>query len=238
MTSQVTKINQSIILYDDRLMNEIDENIFQSDFWKTDKEAQPQSMGRGTVYFVKIQDQPCVLRHYNRGGLVAKLTLDKYLWMGEHNTRSFKEWRLLNDMVTKRLPVPAPVAARYVRNGIYYKADIITREIPDIESLSDRLLGNSMTEQLWENIGECIAKFHNHGVFHMDLNVENIQIDQNNQVFLLDFDKGRVSEPLRRLSDSNLMRLKRSIAKVTQLKQLAFPSSGWDKCITKYKGKF
>ena len=238
MTSQVTKINQSIILYDDRLMNEIDENIFETDFWEMDKEAQPQSMGRGTVYFVKIQDQPCVLRHYNRGGLVAKLTLDKYLWMGEHNTRSFKEWHLLNDMVKKQLPVPAPVAARYVRNGIYYKADIITREIPDIESLSDRLLGNSMTEQLWENIGECIAKFHNHGVFHMDLNVENIQIDQNNQVFLLDFDKGRVSEPLRRLSDSNLMRLKRSIAKVTQLKQLAFPSSGWDKCITKYKGKF
>ena len=238
MTSQVTKINQSIILYDDRLMNEIDENIFETDFWKMDKEAQPQSMGRGTVYFVKIQDQPCVLRHYNRGGLVAKLTLDKYLWMGEHNTRSFKEWHLLNDMVKKQLPVPAPVAARYVRNGIYYKADIITREIPDIESLSDKLLGNSMTEQLWENIGECIAKFHNHGVFHMDLNVENIQIDQNNQVFLLDFDKGKVSEPLRRLSDSNLMRLKRSIAKVTQLKQLAFPSSGWDKCITKYKGKF
>ena len=238
MTSQVTKINQSIILYDDRLMNEIDENIFETDFWKMDKEAQPQSMGRGTVYFVKIQSQPCVLRHYNRGGLVAKLTLDKYLWMGEHNTRSFKEWHLLNDMVKKQLPVPAPVAARYVRNGIYYKADIITREIPDIESLSDRLLGNSMTEQLWENIGECIAKFHNHGVFHMDLNVENIQIDQNNQVFLLDFDKGKVSEPLRRLSDSNLMRLKRSIAKVTRLKQLAFPSSGWDKCITKYKGKF
>jgi len=238
MTSQVTKINQSIILYDDRLMNEIDENIFETDFWKMDKEAQPQSMGRGTVYFVKIQSQPCVSRHYNRGGLVAKLTLDKYLWMGEHNTRSFKEWRLLNDMVTKRLPVPAPVAARYVRNGIYYKADIITREIPDIESLSDKLLGNSMTEQLWENIGECIAKFHNHGVFHMDLNVENIQIDQNNQVFLLDFDKGKISESLRRLSDSNLMRLKRSIAKVTQLKQLAFPSSGWDKCITKYKGKF
>ena len=238
MTSQVTKINQSIILYDDRLMNEIDENIFEPDFWKMDQEAQPQSMGRGTVYFVKIQDQPCVLRHYNRGGLVAKLTLDKYLWMGEHNTRSFKEWHLLNDMVKKQLPVPAPVAARYVRNGIYYKADIITREIPDIESLSDRLLGNSMTEQLWENIGECIAKFHNHGVFHMDLNVENIQIDQNNQVLLLDFDKGKVSEPSRHLSDSNLMRLRRSIAKVTQLKQLAFPSSGWDKCITKYKGKF
>ena len=55
MTSQVTKINQSIILYDDCFMKEIDENIFETDFWKTDKEAQPQSIGRGTVYFVKIQ---------------------------------------------------------------------------------------------------------------------------------------------------------------------------------------
>jgi 3-deoxy-D-manno-octulosonic acid kinase len=234
MTSQVTKINQSIILYDDRFMNEIDENIFESDFWKMDKEAQPQSMGRGTVYFVNIQDQPCVLRHYNRGGLVAKLTLDQYLWMGEHNTRSFKEWRLLNDMVKKQLPVPTPVAARYVRNGICYRADIITREIPDIESLSNKLLGNSMTEKLWGNIGECIAKFHNQGVFHMDLNIENIQINQNNQVFLLDFDKGKVSESSKRLSDSNLMRLKRSLTKVTKMNQLAFPNSGWDICIAKH----
>ena len=36
MTSQVTKINQSIILYDDRFMNEIDENNFETDFRKMD----------------------------------------------------------------------------------------------------------------------------------------------------------------------------------------------------------
>ena len=71
MTSQVTKINQSIILYDDRLMNDIDENIFEIYFWKMDQQAHSQSKGRGTVYFVKIQDEPCVLRHYNRGGFVS-----------------------------------------------------------------------------------------------------------------------------------------------------------------------
>ena len=32
MTSQVKKINQSIILYDDCFMKEIDENIFETDF--------------------------------------------------------------------------------------------------------------------------------------------------------------------------------------------------------------
>ncbi len=237
MTSQVTKINQSIILYDDRLMNDIDENIFEIDFWKMDQQAQSKSKGRGTVYFVKIQDQSCVLRHYNRGGLMARLVEDQYLWMGEANTRSFKEWHLLNYIVEKQLPVPAPVAARYVRYGICYKADIITREIPDIESLSDKLLGNSMTEELWKKIGECIAKFHDQGVFHMDLNAENIQIDQNNQVFLLDFDKGKISEPSKRLSDANLMRLKRSIAKVTKANQLVFPNSGWDLCITQHHGE-
>jgi 3-deoxy-D-manno-octulosonic acid kinase len=71
----------------------------------------------------------------------------------------------------------------------------------------------------------------------MDLNAENIQIDQNHQVFLLDFDKGKVSEPSRRLSDANLMRLKRSIAKVTQANQLAFPNSGWDLCMTQHHGE-
>ena len=157
--------------------------------------------------------------------------------MGERYTRSFKEWHLLNYMVEKRLPVPVPVAARYVRYGICYKADIITREIPGIESLSDKLLGNLMTEELWKKIGECIAKFHDQGFFHMDLNAENIQIDQNNQVFLLDFDKGKVSEPSRRLSDSNLMRLKRSIAKVSNANQLAFPNSGWDLCMTQHQGE-
>ena len=237
MTSQVTKINQSIILYDDRLMNDIDENIFEINFWKMDQQAHSQPKGRGTVYFVKIQDEPCVLRHYNRGGFVARLVEDQYLWMGEGYTRSFKEWHLLNYMVEKRLPVPVPVAARYVRYGICYKADIITREIPDIESLSDKLLGNLMTEELWKKIGECIAKFHDQGVFHMDLNAENIQIDQDHQVFLLDFDKGKVSEPSRRLSDSNLMRLKRSIAKVTKANQLAFPNSGWDLCMTQHQGE-
>ena len=237
MTSQVTKINQSIILYDDRLMNDIDENIFEINFWKMDQQAHSQPKGRGTVYFVKIQDEPCVLRHYNRGGFVSRLVEDQYLWMGERYTRSFKEWHLLNYMVEKRLPVPVPVAARYVRYGICYKADIITREIPDIESLSDKLLGNLMTEELWKKIGECIAKFHDQGFFHMDLNAENIQIDQNNQVFLLDFDKGKVSEPSRRLSDSNLMRLKRSIAKVSNTNQLAFPNSGWDLCMTQHQGE-
>ena len=236
MTSQVTKINQSIILYDDRLMNDIDENIFEINFSKMDQQAHSQPKGRGTVYFVKIQDEPCVLRHYNRGGFVSRLVEDQYLWMGERYTRSFKEWHLLNYMVEKRLPVPVPVAARYVRYGICYKADIITREIPDIESLSDKLLGNLMTEKLWKKIGECIAKFHDQGVFHMDLNAGNIQIDQDHQVFLLDFDKGKVSEPSRRLSDSNLMRLKRSIAKVTKANKLAFPNSGWDMCMTKHHG--
>ena len=144
---------------------------------------------------------------------------------------------MLNYMVEKQLPVPVPVAARYVRYGICYKADIITREIPDIESLSDKLLGNLMTEELWKKIGGCIAKFHDQGVFHMDLNAENIQIDQNHQVFLLDFDKGKVSEPSRRLSDANLMRLKRSIAKVTQANQLAFPNSDWDLCMTQHHGE-
>jgi hypothetical protein len=34
-----------------------------------------------------------------------------------------------------------------------------------------------------------------------------------------------------------LMRLKRSIAKVTKANKLAFPNSGWDMCMTKHHGE-
>ena len=151
MTSQVKKINQSIILYDDRLMNDIDENIFETDFWKNNQNTQAQSKGRGTVYFVKIQDQACVLRHYNRGGLVLRLVKDHYLWRGENNTRSFKEWYLLQYMLRKQLPDHDHVVDLHLRNGILYRPEIIPMELNDIESLTEKLTGNSKTEKFREN---------------------------------------------------------------------------------------
>ena len=58
-----------------------------------------------------------VLRHFHRGGLVGRLNRDLYLRVGAPRCRAFREFDLLADMHVQGLPVPLPVAARYVPFG-------------------------------------------------------------------------------------------------------------------------
>ena len=77
-----------------------------------------------------------MLRHYRRGGAVARLSGDAYLWTGAGRTRSFAEWRLLRQLRRWDLPVPRPIAARYVRQGLAYRADLITGELTTRRTLA------------------------------------------------------------------------------------------------------
>ena len=56
-----------------------------------------------------------VHKHYLRGGLVSKLIFDQYLWLNLELTRSFVEFRALEEMSQLGLPVPRPIAARVKR---------------------------------------------------------------------------------------------------------------------------
>ena len=43
-----------------------------------------------------------VLRRYLRGGMAARFARDRYLWLGEERTRSFRELRLLAELLRAR----------------------------------------------------------------------------------------------------------------------------------------
>src|SRR5579862_2187425 len=45
-----------------------------------------QARGRGTAWFVAVQNHSWVLRHYQRGGLVSAVSRDRYWWQGEEQT--------------------------------------------------------------------------------------------------------------------------------------------------------
>ena len=47
MNSQLLKIKQNIILYDDTLISEVDENLFDLEFWANDEETRLINKGRG-----------------------------------------------------------------------------------------------------------------------------------------------------------------------------------------------
>jgi 3-deoxy-D-manno-octulosonic acid kinase len=186
------------------------------------------AQGRGAAHFIRIGDQEAVLRHYRRGGLAARCSEDLYLWTGLERSRAWREWRLLAWLRARELPVPAPVAARVSRHGLGYRADLITLRIPAARPLAETLRDQQLAPELWARIGATVARLHQAGVWHADLNAHNVLLDADGAVHLIDFDRGAHRSPGAWQAD-NLARLQRSLNKLARLEGegFAFAEADW-----------
>lgn len=171
--------------------------------------------GRARVHYFRQNNYDMVLREYRRGGTVAKVTEVKYLWNGLVNSRPWKELQLLAEMKRRQLPVPTPFAAILVKEGLFYRASLITYRLAETETFASRLATAPAPEWLWQRIGGVIRMMHDQNIYHSDLNANNILINTDNAVFLIDFDK---SEIRKKGNDGwkfdNLERLQRSLKKI------------------------
>jgi 3-deoxy-D-manno-octulosonic acid kinase len=211
------------------------ESRFQPEFWSARGELEAVSGGRGSAWFVGPPSEQWVLRHYRRGGFVANLSNDRYVWAGEGRVRSFVEWRLLEHLVKRGLPVPKPVAARYQRAALSYRCDLITQRIADTRSVSAVLKTGALPETTWHAIGAVIARLHRAGVDHADLNAHNILLDSNSSISIIDFDRGRLREP-GAWSRRNLERLQRSLVKISAaLPPERFSATAWACLLAGYR---
>ena len=186
--------------------------LFEPDAWRSRGAATELKGGRGSVLFLDAGDRHYVLRRYLRGGLPARVSRDRFVWFGEGRCRGFAELGLLGRLAYLGLPAPVPVAARYRRNGLLYRAEIVTLRLPACEPLSQRLLAGGVDAPAWEAVGRTIRRFHDAGVHHADLNAANVMLGSSGEVWLLDFDRGRLREP-GAWARSVLARLERSLAK-------------------------
>jgi 3-deoxy-D-manno-octulosonic acid kinase len=223
------------MLYDASRSGNVTAAWFDAGYWRERGEIEGEAQGRGTAQLIRSGDRRYVLRHYRRGGLVARVMQDRYLWRGEQETRAFREWQLLYHLHRAGLPVPAPVAARYRREGLFYTADLITERLMDSVSLASLLRTRGIPILGWITIGRCLRTFHDLGVCHADLNAHNILLVGDDSVYLLDFDRGRLMKP-GLWCDGNLVRLRRSLEKITyQLPPENFSEADWHGLLDGYR---
>ena len=207
-------IDRGAILFDPRRVAVPGEQLFDPAHWHAQGALTQLPGGRGSIQFIDNDEHRWVMRRYLRGGMAALIARDSYLYSGEERTRAFRELRLLAALRERELPVPAPIAARYVRDFLTYQAELITERLPGARSLSEVIAAGGMDDARWAAIGRCIRHFHDAGVQHADLNAHNIMLGEHREVWVLDFDRGRLRQPgswSRRVLD----RLARSLAKVS-----------------------
>lgn len=177
------------ILMDDSVLPALSVDWFSPDFWYARNAVTGQAQGRGTTVFIQHEQDELVLRHYKRGGLPGKLLSDQYIFAGLEATRPFKEFRLLVAMREAGLHVPEPVAVHVHRSGFIYRGDLITRKIPQSRDLHAILCESSISSALWQKVGQAVRRMQSAGVYHHDLNVRNIMVDEQQNVWIIDFDR-------------------------------------------------
>jgi len=223
---KIIKQETSYILYDADLIATPTLQLFDHDFqrnYHTNRENQQSNssqqgrstagIGRARVVYFQQEDLSMVLKHYYRGGLMASVVKDRYVGFDIEKTRAFKEFRLLGEMKNLGLPVPNAIAARVEKGPFYFRADLITEEVKNVRTLAELLSDKMMNVDYWAGVGRCIKAFHNHDVYHADLNARNILLSEEGEVYLIDFDNSRVRAASNAWKFANLARLKRSLLK-------------------------
>jgi 3-deoxy-D-manno-octulosonic acid kinase len=130
------------------------------------------------------------IKSYRRGGLLRYANKRHYLRVGQ--TRGQTEYGWLQTVRRLGINAPEPVAFAY-RGRLIYTAWLVTREIPRALSLAQC----SLTAERPLNMGlkstaHQLALLIEHGIHHVDLHPGNVLLDENDNAFLLDFDRCRV----------------------------------------------
>jgi len=189
--------------------------------------VQSPSAGRGGALFLHLENQDLVLRPYMRGGLARTISEDQYIWTGLNSTRAVREFNVLCDLQKLGLPAPRPYAYQVTREGVFYRAALITFYLMGT-TLAEYIGHTVLSEEQWARIGACIARFHHCGVNHADLNAHNILLDANDEVSLIDFDRASIrARSVKNVESGNLKRLRRSLDKIGSSGPVHFDEKGW-----------
>ena len=146
--------------------------------------------GRTTLSIHEIDPLGSVaIKSYTRGGWVRHLMQQRYLKLGK--TRAQIEFERLQSARNLGINAPEPIVYAH-RGSIFYQAWLVSRAINHPLSLALlSLKDKNRTRQAMESVIEQITLLIQNGILHVDLHPGNIVVDGSDQIFVVDFDKGR-----------------------------------------------
>ena len=185
--------------------------------------------GRGVAWHIAAPGSQAgarwVVRHYRRGGLVARVLHDRYLDSGPR--RPVRELIASARARERGVATPEVVAAVAYPVGGWYRADIATLYLPDSRDLAARLFDDDDVERRRDAMrlaGALMRHAHDAGVVHNDLNLKNILIaggGADARAWLLDLDRAVVMRDAAAKFERDLMlrRFGRSLRKFEKQKR-------------------
>jgi len=153
-----------------------------------------------------------VIKHYRRGGLMRYFIKRRYLKFGK--TRSQVEFESMHKLRQLGIRTPEPVAYAYRGFPLYF-AWLITREIEKSCTLAELSCHDlNRVSKIMDKVIEQIDRLVECRFIHVDLHPGNILVDGDDNIYIIDFDKGHVSSTQKeQLYDVYYQRWRRAIAK-------------------------
>ncbi len=160
---------------------------------KPPEAAQNRLAGRMRPHVFECEDfGRVVIKHYFRGGILRHVNRRTYVKTGK--TRSHAEFDILRHVRTIGINAPMPVAfASKTFGRIFYHAWLVTKEIPDAQTLAD--LSRSFPGRAEAVLPETATQINTliqNGVLHVDLHPGNILVDAEDRIYVIDFDKAEI----------------------------------------------
>ena len=148
--------------------------------------------GRAPVTTAEINGLGAVIiKPYLRGGIIRHIIKSHYLKFGK--PRSQVEFEYMSELRKHGISAPEPLA--YAYHGFpLYRAWLVTREIANARTLAELdCRDTSRVSGIMGKVVEQIHKLAGCGFMHVDLHPGNVLVDGDDNIYIIDFDKGRRS---------------------------------------------
>lgn len=234
MNLKLEHLGTQSIVYDADRIRQPHPRLFDPAWWQDSGQVVGTASGRGDVLLLDGALGPAVLRPYLRGGWAARVSHDRYLFTGTQRSRPFREVHLLARLKARSLPVARPLAGLCDRHGLIYRGALLMQRIGLAEPLAELIPHLPVTHPAWAAIGRCIRRFHDANVVHADLNARNILVQPEATIYLIDFDRARISRRPMHRPRASLDRLSRSLSKCWPVQLAEQFEPCWKKLIQGY----